>query len=772
MLRLTRLAPLTCLLLSFTAACGDDNKSDPPDEMAGAGGDDGGSGGTTAGTGGSKGGKGGMGGKGGAGGKAGSGNEAGMPEGGAPPEGGGPTLGGEAGDGGEPPVDCSKQATAPAEVEILSGFTRSEDFAFDELGNYVGVDDSNNLIRVSKDGKKEVWAPNIGSTAGMAILPDGSAVVCDVGNGAVKRVYPNGASEIVIGGLLYPNGLDVGPDGYIYVAENFGDRVRRVNPENGEFTVVAMGLKGPNGVAFSNDPKILYVGSFEGSGIYKVEIPKPGELGVSTVFARPNGSTLPEPELACPDQEVGKPCVIRTTSTAGTCRQLSNVVDCIPSGPCDDKKDGDECGDGFGLVGTCQSGSCIPKSACEGKEEGDACSDNWGNPGTCQTGQCVPTSCSGKGCCGPVGSAGSASAGSGNVGGSSSSGGSSSIGGDDGNGCCMGPDCGSGGSGNPSSPCDGLSAGDACNDPFNGPGKCYDFGGGFLVCQPPGPCDGLSVGDACTDPFNGPGKCVDSGPGPLYCEPPNPCEGLMVGDACTSPQFGVGVCNQDFGGYLYCDPPNPCEGKPDGEACEYFGSPGTCENEWCYPNPCEGMNPGDTCWSNEGQEGLCVGPEAGPLECLTPCGGKADGDMCTVGALDGQCLDETCTFACTDQTLGQACVLGDKLGYCTNEGAGPVCLQNQGPGPGGIDGLGVDACGFVYAAEYQRGNVWRISPAGEIEKLADLPSGWIPNIKWGRGLGGFDKDVMFVADRDEGRLFGISVGVPGATEYYDIGAKQ
>jgi hypothetical protein len=28
---------------------------------------------------------------------------------------------------------------------------------------------------------------------------------------------------------------------------------------------------------------------------------------------------------------------------------------------------------------------------------------------------------------------------------------------------------------------------------------------------------------------------------------------------------------------------------------------------------------------------------------------------------------------------------------------------------------------------------------------------------------------MFVADRNEGRLFGVSVGVPGATEFYDIG---
>jgi sugar lactone lactonase YvrE len=88
--------------------------------------------------------------------------------------------------------------------------------------------------------------------------------------------------------------------------------------------------------------------------------------------------------------------------------------------------------------------------------------------------------------------------------------------------------------------------------------------------------------------------------------------------------------------------------------------------------------------------------------------------------------------------------------------------------PEGIDGLGVDACGYVYASEYVKGNVWRIAPDGTTELIATLPSYWIPNIKWGRGLGGFERDVMYVADRQDGRLFGMSVGGPGATEYYDL----
>jgi sugar lactone lactonase YvrE len=348
---------------------------------------------------------------------------------------GGIAHGGAAGTatGGVAAVDCSKLAKAPAEFETLSGFAGSEDFVFDLKGNYVGVDENENLVRITKDKKKELWAPSIGDVAGMGLLPDGSVVFCNVDKGSLQRVHANGSVTTVLGALLYPNGLDIGPDGFVYVAENGAGRVRRVNVETGEFTVVAMGLQGPNGVAFSADPKLFYVGSFEGSGVYRVNMTSPGELGQASVFARPNGSQLKEPTLACPDMQEGTPCEVPGQFEGGTCRRLANVIDCV--------KD-------------------TTIRACDG----------------------------------------------------------------------------------------------------------FD---------------------------------------------------------CTSAEFG-----------------------------------------------------------------------------------------------------------------------------------------------GGIDGLGVDACGNVYASEFQYHNLWRVSPSGTIEKLASLPAMWIPNMKWGRGLGGFDSNVLFVADRDDGRLFAVSVGVPAAASLF------
>jgi gluconolactonase len=83
-------------------------------------------------------------------------------------------------------------------------------------------------------------------------------------------------------------------------------------------------------------------------------------------------------------------------------------------------------------------------------------------------------------------------------------------------------------------------------------------------------------------------------------------------------------------------------------------------------------------------------------------------------------------------------------------------------GDGGFDGINVDICGNVYITEFTTGHVYRISPDGlQTALVADLPSFWIPNLRWGLGDAGWDADTLYVADRDQGRLFAIEVGIPG-----------
>jgi sugar lactone lactonase YvrE len=620
------------------------------------------------------------------------------------------------------PLDCSAITPAPASYELLEGFTSSEDFVFDAFGNYVGVDDDNNLVRVSRNRERTLWAPKIGSTAGMGVLPDGSVVFCEVQEGALKRVYPNGAVTVVLGGLLYPNGLDIGPDGFVYVAENNAGRVRRVNPDTGEFTIVAMGLQGANGVAFSSDPHLLYVGSFEGSGVYKVEIAEPDELGQATVFARTPGSRLRPPESSCPDQIEGLDCV-NPSFTLSRCQALANVVDCLPVDPCPGLEDGEYCD--HPALGVCREHRCDPLPTCEELGEGAACEDPYSGPGgVCQRYDTLmfcgpPNPCAnlrlGAACEDPP----------------------------FGSGICQGDEdytyC------SPPNPCEGQEDGVSCNDPFSGPGVCRVFDEGYTYCEARNPCEGLSEGDACEDFSSGPGVCR-SFEDYTYCAVPGPCDGLTIGQACEDSFSGPGTCQSAFD-YTYCASPAACEPLSEGAPCEdpYVGA-GFCQTvdgqKYCVAsNPCEGLSAGDGCEDTIGEPGVCYATEAGPLVCVPP----------------NVCLELSEGELCEERPFG--------AGTC-HDG---VCISDI-PTGGGIDGLGVDACGNVYASEYVYGNLWRISPAGEMELLANLPSSWIPNIKWGRGLGGFSSDVMYVADRDAQRLFGIYVGVPGVTEF--VGAGQ
>jgi sugar lactone lactonase YvrE len=87
----------------------------------------------------------------------------------------------------------------------------------------------------------------------------------------------------------------------------------------------------------------------------------------------------------------------------------------------------------------------------------------------------------------------------------------------------------------------------------------------------------------------------------------------------------------------------------------------------------------------------------------------------------------------------------------TTEWAPHRVLYNPPGGDGGFDGINVDSCGNVYITEYIRGDVYRIAPDGSrARQIASLPSSWIPNMRWGVGVGGWDADILYVADRNQG----------------------
>jgi DNA-binding beta-propeller fold protein YncE len=80
---------------------------------------------------------------------------------------------------------------------------------------------------------------------------------------------------------------------------------------------------------------------------------------------------------------------------------------------------------------------------------------------------------------------------------------------------------------------------------------------------------------------------------------------------------------------------------------------------------------------------------------------------------------------------------------------------------GSIDGLGVDACGNIYACGWDSGAVFRISPDGNDVETIIAPGefmGMATNINWGTGIGGWDEMSIYISDYDV--AWEVTIGVP------------
>ena len=174
--------------------------------------------------------------------------------------------------------DCTVLPPVPVNYQTINAFNTAEDFDIDGDGYLVTIDNGN-LVGMDMYGDQKLVASSVtnGGSAGTRILPNGDWVVADVGQGALKLVeMATGVKRTLLGGLAYPNGVEVDSNGIVYVAENSGARLRWVDSATGDAGTISNNLVQPNGVILSPDEQTIYVGSFGGGVIYAIDRVTPG----------------------------------------------------------------------------------------------------------------------------------------------------------------------------------------------------------------------------------------------------------------------------------------------------------------------------------------------------------------------------------------------------------------------------------------------------------------------------------------------------------------
>jgi gluconolactonase len=210
------------------------------------------------------------------------------------------------------PAESEVKAVKVAEVP---GYT--EGVVIDREGAvYISDVYNGNIYRIGSDGAARVWA-HTGAPNGHKILPDGTHLVCDGKERAVLRLDSAGkimdkaSTESDGKPLRAPNDLTLDPRGGFYFTDPGGSNLQ--NPigtvhyvdARGKTHLVAGGLAFPNGIALSPDGRTLFVGESNHNRILSYNINAPGKVGRMRVFAnlptREGEQIANEPDGICFD---------------------------------------------------------------------------------------------------------------------------------------------------------------------------------------------------------------------------------------------------------------------------------------------------------------------------------------------------------------------------------------------------------------------------------------------------------------------------------------
>ena len=182
---------------------------------------------------------------------------------------------------------CPAAASLPLTARHVFGPPPSEDFTFDGDGYLLALDSGRSLVRVARESVPMLVAPNVVANGrGLRVLAAGDVVIADQDRSLLVRVDPAGNPRRLTTTIANPNGLALGPGGTLW-ATDFGvtGDVHRVDADSGEATALARPAKGSNGLVFSPDYRLLYVGDHDAGVIYRLPLLPDGRLGAAERWA-------------------------------------------------------------------------------------------------------------------------------------------------------------------------------------------------------------------------------------------------------------------------------------------------------------------------------------------------------------------------------------------------------------------------------------------------------------------------------------------------------
>lgn len=171
------------------------------------------------------------------------------------------------------------------------------------------------LTRIASDGTKSTFAETGGGPNGAALAPDGSIFVCNNGGqvantgdkptepGRIQRVTPDGAvttllTEVEGVALDAPNDGVFDADGGFWFTNPNANRepgtVCYLPPGDGPPVRVTGGIRFPNGLGITPDGKVLVVCESMTGSLHAFEIEGPGKVAAGRVHAHIGRRSIPD----------------------------------------------------------------------------------------------------------------------------------------------------------------------------------------------------------------------------------------------------------------------------------------------------------------------------------------------------------------------------------------------------------------------------------------------------------------------------------------------